>query len=162
MGSDRRKPIIGLSLGLHDFGDYGGVGFQRPVARAGGIGLVLPRVDGHLEDALDVCDGVLLGGGRDIDPSFYGQKRTELVTATEPLRDAFELELVERALDRGLPVLGMCRGIQVLNVALGGTLVQDVSLREDWSGHPTDPGWKLWRAVQEGALVDPDCTMTEL
>ncbi len=123
-----RKPVIGLSLGLHDFGDYAGVGFQRPVALAGGVGLGLPRVNGYLEDALDVCDGVLLGGGRDIDPSCYGQAPSEHLTYTEPRRDAFELELVERALDRGLPILGMCRGIQMLNVALGGTLVQDVAL----------------------------------
>ena len=67
--ADGRKPVIGLSLGLHDFGDYAGVGFQRPLALAGGVGLGLPRVSGYLEDALDACDGILLGGGRDIDPS---------------------------------------------------------------------------------------------
>ena len=124
--SNGRKPVIGLSLGLHDFGDYAGVGFQRPVALAGGVGLALPRVEGHLEDALDVCDGILLGGGRDIDPGRYGQEPTEHLAPTEPIRDAFELELTERALDRGLPILGMCRGIQILNVALGGTLIQDI------------------------------------
>ncbi|MGH3113814.1 MAG: gamma-glutamyl-gamma-aminobutyrate hydrolase family protein, partial [Gaiellaceae bacterium] len=123
--SAERKPVIGLSLGLHDFGDYAAVGFQRPVALAGGVGLGLPRVNGHLEDVLDVCDGILLGGGRDIDPLRYGQEPTEHLAPTEPHRDAFELELTERSLDRGLPILGMCRGIQILNVALGGTLVQD-------------------------------------
>ena len=102
--------MIGLSLGLHDFGDYAGVGFQRPLALVGGVGLALPRVNGHLEDALDVCDGILLGGGRDIDPGRYGQEPTEHLAPTEPLRDEFELELTERALDRGLPILGMCRG----------------------------------------------------
>ena len=75
--SNGRKPVIGLSFGLHDFGDYAGVGFQRPLALVGGVGLALPRVDGHLEDALDVCDGILLGGGRDIDPGRYGQERSQ-------------------------------------------------------------------------------------
>jgi putative glutamine amidotransferase len=150
------KPVIGLSLGLHDFGDYAAVGFQRPVALAGGVGLGLPRVSGHLEDVLDVCDGILLGGGRDIDPERYGQEPSEHLAPTEPLRDAFELELAGRALDRGLPILGMCRGIQILNVALGGTLVQDVSVKPEWAEHPSDRGWKAWKEVERSSLEGSD------
>jgi putative glutamine amidotransferase len=146
------KPVIGLSLSLHDFGDYGSVGFQRPLALVGGVGVALPRVEGHLEDALDVCDGILLGGGRDIDPRYYGQEPTEHLTVTEPHRDAFELELTKRAIDRGLPVLGACRGIQILNVALGGTLVQDVALRPEWAEHPSDRGWQAWKEVERASL----------
>ena len=151
-----RKPVIGLSLGLHDFGDYAGVGFQRPLALVGGVGMALPRVDGHLEDALEACDGILLGGGRDIDPSRYGQEPGEHLAPTEPLRDAFEFELTERALDRGLPILGMCRGLQILNVALGGTLVQDVSLKPEWAEHPSDRGWKAWKEVERSSLAGED------
>ncbi|TMJ96851.1 MAG: gamma-glutamyl-gamma-aminobutyrate hydrolase family protein [Actinobacteria bacterium] len=152
MARTRSKPVIGLSLGLHDFGDYAGVGFQRPIALAGGVGLILPRVDGYLDDALDACDGVLLGGGRDVDPSLYGQERTDHLMPTEPRRDAFELDLVQGALERGLPILGMCRGIQILNVALGGTLVQDMSLVAGWAEHPRDPGWKAWKEVEQSSL----------
>jgi putative glutamine amidotransferase len=148
----RRKPVIGLSLGLHDFGDYAGVGFQRPLALVGGVGMALPRVEGHLEDALDVCDGILLGGGRDIDPSRYGQEAGEHLASTDPRRDVFELELTEHSLDRGLPILGMCRGIQVLNVALGGTLVQDVALKPEWAAHPSDRGWKAWKEVERSSV----------
>jgi putative glutamine amidotransferase len=154
--SDGRKPVIGLSLSLHDFGDYAAVGFQRPVALAGGVGLTLPRVSGHLEDALDVCDGILLGGGRDIDPGRYGQEPTDHLAPTEPLRDLFELELTERALDRGLPILAMCRGLQILNVALGGTLVQDVSVKPEWADHPSDRGWKAWKEVERTSLEGSD------
>ncbi len=68
-----------------------------------------------------------------------------------PQRDAFELALVERALDRGLPILGMCRGVQLLNVALGGTLVQDVSLVS--AGHPSDPGWARWKEVDAASVA---------
>jgi putative glutamine amidotransferase len=146
------KPVIGLSLSLHDFGDYGSVGFQRPLALAGGVGLALPRVEGHLEDALEVCDGILLGGGRDIDPRYYGQEPTEHLSVTEPHRDAFELELTRRAIERELPILGACRGIQILNVALGGTLVQDVALKPEWAGHPADRGWKVWKEVERASL----------
>ncbi|MEX2645690.1 MAG: gamma-glutamyl-gamma-aminobutyrate hydrolase family protein [Gaiellaceae bacterium] len=148
----RRKPLIGVSVSFHDFGDYQGVGFQRPIALAGGLPLILPRVEGALDDVLDACDGIALGGGRDVDPRRYGQEPHEKLAATEPRRDAFELELVGRALERGLPVLGMCRGIQVLNVALGGTLVQDLSLVEEWAGHPSDPGWKAWKEVERASL----------
>ena len=151
--ANSQKPVIGLSLGLHDFGDYAGVGHQRPLALAGGVGFTLPRVNGYLDDALDACDGILFGGGRDIDPRRYGQDPTEQLGTTDPLRDEFELELVERALDRGLPILGMCRGIQILNVALGGTLVQDVAVKPEWADHPSDRGWKAWREVERSSLA---------
>jgi putative glutamine amidotransferase len=154
--SVQRKPVIGLSLGLHDFGDYAGVGFQRPLALVGGVGFALPRVDGYLEDALDVCDGILLGGGRDIEPSRYGQEATDHLTTIEPRRDEFELELTKRSLDRGLPILGMCRGIQVLNVALGGSLVQDVAVKPEWAQHPSDRGWKAWKEVERSSLDGED------
>ena len=154
MANAPQKPVIGLSIGLHDFGDYGGVGFQRPVALAGGVPFVLSRLDGaFLDDALDTCQGILLGGGRDIDPRHFGQEPTEHLAATEPHRDAFELELLRRALDRKLPVLGACRGIQILNVALGGTLVQDVGLKREWAEHPSDRGWRAWKEVERASLA---------
>jgi putative glutamine amidotransferase len=146
------KPLIGLSVGYHDFGDYQGVGFQRPLALAGGVPLILSRVEGSLDDMLDAVEGVVLGGGRDIEPSRYGQEPHERLGPGDPKRDAFELELVERALDRGLPLLGMCRGIQTINVALGGTLVQDVSIVEEWADHPTDRGWTRWKEVERASL----------
>jgi putative glutamine amidotransferase len=150
--SARTKPLIGLSVSFHDFGDYQGVGFQRPIALAGGVPFTLPRTIESLDDALDVCDGVVLGGGRDIEPDRYGQQPHETLAATEPHRDAFELELVERALDRGMPILGMCRGLQVLNVFFGGTLVQDVSLVPAWAEHPSDRGWVRWKEVERASL----------
>jgi putative glutamine amidotransferase len=150
------KPVIGCSVGYHDFGDYQGVGFQRPIALAGGIPLILSRVEGTIDQMLDVVDGVALGGGRDIHPARYGQEPHELLGVLDPRRDAFELELVERTLARGLPLLGMCRGIQVVNVALGGTLVQDISLRAEWEGHPSDRGWQRWKEVERASLENED------
>jgi putative glutamine amidotransferase len=150
----RRKPLIGISLSFHDFGDYSGVGFPRPVARAGGIPLTLPRLPESFEDVLDLCDGLMLAGGRDIAPEHYDQLPNARLGATDPARDAFELELVRRAVARGMPIIGTCRGMQVLNVALGGSLVQDVSLVPDWAAHPSDPTWTVWKQIEEASLKD--------
>jgi putative glutamine amidotransferase len=151
-----RKPLIGCSVGYHDFGDYQGVGFQRPIALAEGVPLILSRVEGTLDDMLNAVDAVAIGGGRDIEPHRYGQEPHELLGLPDPHRDEFELELVLRTLDRGLPLLGMCRGIQVINVALGGTLIQDVSLRPGWEEHPTDRGWHRWKEVERSSLLGED------
>ena len=148
------KPVIGISVGFYDFGDYQGVGFQRPVVMAGGIPLTLSRVHGTLDDQLSVLDAVVIGGGRDIEPYRYGQEAHETLGHPDPRRDEFELELVGRTLERGLPLIGMCRGSQVVNVAMGGTLVQDVSLRPEWEQHPTDRGWHRWREVERASLDD--------
>lgn len=150
------KPVVGVSVGYHDFGDYQGVGFQRPVALAGGVPLILSRVEGTLGDVLDVVDAVVIGGGRDIEPHRYGQEAHELLGAADPRRDEFELELVNETIERGLPLLGMCRGVQVINVALGGALVQDVTLRPEWERHPTDRGWHRWKEVEHASLHDRD------
>ena len=150
------KPVVGCSVGYHDFGDYQGVGFQRPLVLAGAVPLILSRAEGALDDMLDVVDGIVVGGGRDIEPHRYGQEPHELLGPPDPHRDEFELELVERTLRRGLPLLGMCRGIQVLNVALGGTLVQDVSLRPEWAEHPTDRGWHRWKEVELASVQGHD------
>jgi putative glutamine amidotransferase len=76
--------------------------------------------------ALDRGHGLLLTGGADVDPVYYGASDRHPTLSTEPDRDAYELDLVRGALARGLPVLAICRGIQLLNVAAGGTLVQDI------------------------------------
>jgi putative glutamine amidotransferase len=76
---------------------------------------------------LDSVSGLVLTGGEDVDPARYGEKRHEKVRSVNAARDATEAALVEEAKARGMPVLAICRGIQILNVALGGTLVQDIS-----------------------------------
>jgi gamma-glutamyl-gamma-aminobutyrate hydrolase PuuD len=139
--------VIGISIGFHEFGDYLGVGFQRPIALAGGIPVMLPRLVDSLDDVLGVCSGLLLPGGRDIIPSHYGHDPHPALGTTDPGRDDFELELVRAAMDRGMPIVGICRGMQMLNVALGGTLVQDVGLVDDWTGHPSDPTLEYWLPV---------------
>jgi putative glutamine amidotransferase len=75
---------------------------------------------------LQTVDGVLLTGGGDVDPALYGESRHDSVEDAEPGRDEFEIDLARRAMERDLPILAVCRGAQVLNVAAGGTLVQDI------------------------------------
>ncbi|HEY5428411.1 MAG TPA: gamma-glutamyl-gamma-aminobutyrate hydrolase family protein [Solirubrobacteraceae bacterium] len=152
----RRRPVIGVSVSMHDFGDYGGVGVQRPLYLAGGLPLMLPQLPDAIMDALDRVDAVVLAPGRDIDPARYGQAPDPLLAPIEPRRDAFEFALAPAALAHGLPVLGICRGMQVLNVALGGTLVQDVRLRDGWREHPSDPGWQSWKRMETVALGETD------
>ena len=145
------RPLIGVSASVHDFGDYAGVGVHRPLLDAGALPMALPQLVDAVGPVVGRVDAIVLAPGRDIEPARYGQEPHALLAATEPQRDEFELALVSAALDRGLPVIGMCRGVQVLNVALGGTLVQDVSLVS--AGHPSDPGWARWKEVEAASVA---------
>jgi len=101
--------------------------YATAVQRGGGIALVLPPDPAAAEDpdlVLDRLDGLILAGGSDVDPGSYGAERHPRTGNTWPERDRFELALARRALERDLPLLGICRGMQMLNVALGGSLVQ--------------------------------------
>jgi putative glutamine amidotransferase len=107
--------------------------YDAAVRRAGATPRPL-SLDDPATSALDGVDGLLLTGGDDVDPALYGEAPHPTYDVSEPGRDAFEIDLVRRALDANLPVLAICRGLQVLNVALGGTLIQDI---------PSEPGVRL-------------------
>ena len=98
--------------------------YVRAVERAGGRALLVPPSADGVEETLDALDGLVLSGGNDVDPDVYGAEAHEETNATRPERDRGELALLEGALARDLPVLAVCRGFQVLNVARGGDLVQ--------------------------------------
>jgi putative glutamine amidotransferase len=101
--------------------------YAAAVQRAGALALLLPPDDAVTEAPdllLDRVDGLILAGGADVDPSCYGAERHPETGLTWPERDRFEIALARGAVEAGVPVLGICRGMQVLNVALGGTLVQ--------------------------------------
>jgi putative glutamine amidotransferase len=108
---------------------YVNASYLRAVQDAGGVPLLLPpHLDARARSSLwPLLDGVLLTGGADIDPARFGEERHPATYDVAPERDALEIETVTTALDRELPVFGICRGAQVLNVALGGSLWQDIA-----------------------------------
>lgn len=100
--------------------------YEEAVRRAGGDVRILNYETDRPADVVNEVDGILLPGGDDVLPSLYGADPHPTFDAAEPGRDAYELELATRAGDADLPLFAICRGIQVLNVARGGTLVQDI------------------------------------
>lgn len=133
----KRGPLIGISSGRGGIpvtegvlaAHYVGRGYVRAVHQAGGTPLVLPAVEGSetalADQYLDLVDGIVLAGGNDIDPRQYGQPDTHAV-GIDPVRDTFELALLAGARARDIPVLGICRGMELINVAYGGTLKSGV------------------------------------
>jgi len=106
--------------------------YVEAVQEAGGFAVLLAP-DPHLveepEEALELIDGLLLAGGADIDPGSYGEQAHAETVGTVPERDAFEISLARAAIERDIPVLGICRGMQLINVARGGTLMQHLPER---------------------------------
>jgi putative glutamine amidotransferase len=155
------SPIIGIAP-CRSLPDY-----VESVRRAGGDPRVLDPLKDEPGQVAREVDGVLMTGGVDIDPARYGEERHPAVTAIEPERDAFEFALLLSAREARLPLFGICRGLQVMNVALGGSLVQDIT--DQMAGilpHtvPAPPfalahevwvsrGSKLWTLMQE-KMVD--------
>lgn len=138
------RPLIGVSTYLESKARWGvweleaallPVGYPRLVQRAGGLAVMLPPDDpAYAAAAVARLDAVVVAGGPDVDPARYDAERSPRTGPPAPERDAWELALIEAALASGTPLLGVCRGMQLLNVALGGTLVQHLD------GHVKDVG----------------------
>jgi putative glutamine amidotransferase len=106
--------------------------YVAAVQRAGGLAILIPPdelLERDPDDALDLLDGLILAGGADVDPSMYGEPAGPETKGTVPERDRSEIALARRAIERDLPLLGICRGMQLMNVALGGTLIQHLPER---------------------------------
>lgn len=126
------KPIIGIvycgwiQQKIFVTGTY-----VEAITKSGAVPVILPYTAeaGNLERYISLCDGLLFCGGDDITPLLFGEELVTDIGKTDYKTDVFHLRLMKQALDSNLPVLGICRGMQVLNLALGGTVYQDISLR---------------------------------
>jgi putative glutamine amidotransferase len=114
--------------------------YVSAIERAGGRPLLVPPSEDGIEETLGVLDGLLFSGGSDIDPDTYGAEAHPETNGVRPERDQAELALLEAALARDMPVLAVCRGSQVLNVALGGDLVQHLPEVVGHERHKHTPG----------------------
>jgi putative glutamine amidotransferase len=149
------RPLIAISEGFADYGDYYGVGYPRPVLAAGGFPVLLPYFERREDrsEAIERADGLVLAGGRDIDPRTYGRADSHpKQLAPAWLLDEIELDYAKLAVQGGVPVIGICRGCQILNVAVGGTLHGDIE--EYPAGGADHPGakWEEWRELVAATL----------
>ena len=123
------KPIIGILGSVNDERKTNLVyAYVRAVSQAWAIPVILPNCD--IEETVDdfcrLCDGFLFTGGGDVAPAYYGAEKLPTCGPIQPLRDQFDFQVFQKVFPTKKPILGICRGIQVINVALGGTLYQDL------------------------------------
>jgi len=160
------KPIIGISAHprvgetatgptlLHTASRF----YVEGVERAGGAPVILPVLDPDMvEDLLGAVSGLLLTGGGDVQPSRYGARPVAETHNVDPMRDAFEIRLIEVAIAIDLPLLATCRGMQVLNVAMGGSLIQHVPGVTGQDHDRTD----RWREGVHRVKIEPDSHLAE-
>ncbi|WNM34075.1 gamma-glutamyl-gamma-aminobutyrate hydrolase family protein [Streptomyces sp. Li-HN-5-11] len=163
------QPLVGVSTYLESGARWGvweleaallPAGYPRLVQRAGGLAAMLPPDEPERAPAAVArLDGLVIAGGPDVDPARYGAERDPRTGPPAPARDAWELALIEAALAARVPLLGICRGMQLLNVALGGTLVQHLDGHAEvvgvFGGHPVKPvpGTRYAAAVAEETTV---------
>ena len=140
------RPIIGITPEIAEDGKISlNYAYTHAIEQAGGIPYVLPCTEDEalLDELVALCHGFCFSGGEDIEPARYGEEKLPQCGAQALRRDAFDFRLFEKALATGKPILGICRGGQLINVALGGTLWQDLP-----SQHPSE----LSHVQKEGAF----------
>lgn len=130
-----QRPVIGITANFGDKGAELAEGYFRSIEQAGGIPLVIPVTENDVEltAMLDRIDGLMLSGGADINPLYLAEDPIPQLGGINPRRDRMELLLTRLAYDRQLPILGICRGIQVLAAVLGGKVYQDIKTQSDGS-----------------------------
>ena len=167
-------PIIGITLDSEPPGGYATQpwyavreNYCDAVARAGGIPVLLPHEAGRAEDYLSLIDGLIITGGAfDVDPALFGATARHATVKTKDRRTAFELAVTRGAMARDMPMLGICGGEQLLNVVLGGTLIQHIpdeienALDHEQANPRDEPGHTV--SVAAGTLLHRIADRSEL
>ena len=161
-GNYQNDEVVAKATGLGTRGQdmtYAAVDYSRAIERAGGIPVFVPQYEDfdHLDELLEMCDGILISGGHDVDPLLYGEvnQYSGLISVE---RDALDVHVAKYALEHRKPVLGICRGNQIMNVACGGTLFQDLpkqanTINHSDSSYPRNKGWHHVTLVEGSKLA---------
>ncbi len=130
----KRQPVIGITLDSEEGGSYSKLAwyalrhnYAQTIVKAGGIPIPLPHFPDLVEEYAQKIDGLLITGGRfDVDPTLFGEENVHPTVLTKPARTQFEIAIARHVYDQGKPILGICGGMQLLNVIFGGTLIQHI------------------------------------
>jgi putative glutamine amidotransferase len=165
-------PVIGVTSGtlFDDHTDspqsfFSRYNYTNAIAAAGGGAFVIPPLEQEelLHAMYSRLDGIILAGGEDIDPRYYNEAPHESVKHIDHVRDHAELWLTRKALEDGKPLLGICRGIQVLNVAMGGTLYQDIPSQYDSDiNHNASKAHTEWDYLAHTLRLDPQSRLANI
>ncbi len=161
------KPIIGLTSYSRTDNDRFDlpISYLEAVERAQGVPVVVTPCSKDPQDLAEKLDGVVLTGGGDVDPARYSGENIDEIYGVNKERDQFEIELAKTIIDHGSPLLAICRGIQVLNVALGGTLIEDIpTMVGDQVQHREEGFDKVdhWVEISPDSKLAKICGLTEV
>ncbi|MBD9227449.1 MAG: gamma-glutamyl-gamma-aminobutyrate hydrolase family protein [Clostridiales bacterium] len=139
--------------------------YAENIRRAGGIPILAVNND-CAEEYADLADGLLLSGGKDVEPKLYGQEKMFDFVITDPQRDDLEYKIIKAFVDRRKPIWGICRGIQIMNVAAGGTLYQDLEIEGKFEHHfgdkyPRNYPWHDLK-IEKGSILEEIYGKTEI
>ena len=125
---DKKKPVIGISCAIEGGSSRAGMTYVNSIRKAGGLPFLIPVTtsEKEIDEYLEHVDGVVLIGGEDVNPLIFGQEPNKNLGEVVPQRDIYDLTLIRKAVKKGIPLLGVCRGEQSLNIAMGGDLIQDI------------------------------------
>lgn len=126
-GNNRLKPIIGISSSLNEHVLSVHTDYIKAITKFGGVPIILPNLqEDAIESIVELLDGLLLTGGGDIDPTLFNEEPHQNLGTITPERDEFEIAIIQKMMKLNKPIFGICRGLQILNIAIGGDMYQDI------------------------------------